>query len=509
MNRKTDGARTARKPVVEPLKAVILRAEEEKAKAEAIVAAIGDGVSIQDANFKILYQNKIHRQLVGDHGGEYCYSAYRRCDRVCDGCPLERAFKDGKIHRMETTNITPRGTIPIEITASSLRDSTGQIVAGIEVVRDISERKRIEGALRESENAYRILSEDIPGIVYRVFLTDNKRMQFFNNMLQPMTGYTEEELHSGKVHSIEPLILAEDWVAVTKGVKRAIQKNESFEVEYRLKHKNGDIRHFIERGKPRFGSDGKAIFVDGVIFDVTDRRQALARQNQLLTELENVNKELNDFAYIVSHDLKAPLRGIGSLVNWIATDYADTFDQQGKEQLGLLSGRVDRMHKLIEGVLQYSRTGRISEEKVEVNLNDLVVHVIDFLSLPKQIKVTFENKLPTIACERIRIGQVFQNLIGNAAKFLEKPEGEIRIGCVVDAGCYRFSISDNGPGIEERHFDRIFQMFQTLLSRDQFESTGVGLALVKKIIDLYGGKVWVESKIGQGSSFFFTLPREG
>ena len=486
-----------------------MHAEEQKATADAIIAAIGDGISIQDTDFKIVYQNQIHKDLVGDFLGEYCYRAYQRKDHVCEGCPMEMAIKDGRVHTAEMTNITKRGMIHIEVTASPVRNAKGKIVAGIEIVRDISRRKRMDEALRESENVYRTLSEDIPGIVYRVFLKENKRMQFFNDMLQPMTGYTEEELRFGKVCSIEPLILAEDWTAVTKGVKRALRKKEPFEVEYRLKHKNGDIRHFIERGRPRFDPDGKAIFVDGVIFDVTERNQALTRQNQLLQELENVNKELNDFAYIVSHDLKAPLRAIGSLANWIATDYADTFDEQGKEHLKLLSNRVERMHKLIDGILQYSRTGRIGEDKEQVNLNDLVKQVIDFLSLPKRIKIIFENKLPTITCERIRIGQVFQNLIGNAAKFLDKPEGEIRIGCVVNGGYYTFSVSDNGPGIEERHYDRIFHMFQTLSTRDQFESTGVGLALVKKIIELNGGQIWVESQIVQGSTFFFTLPRGG
>jgi len=508
MTSQTDGDRAARKLVPESLQAAIVRAEEQKAKADAIIAAIGDGISIQDTDFKVVYQNKIHRDIVGDHGGEYCYEAYRRNDRVCEGCPVEMTFKDGMIHRLETTNITPGGIIPIEVTASPLRDSAGKIIASIEIVRDISKRKRVEVALRESEYAYRTLSEDIPGIVYRVFLRENKRMQFFNNMLQPMTGYTEEELRSGKVSSIEPLILAEDWTAVTKGVKRALRKKEPFEVEYRLKHKNGDIRHFIERGRPRFDPDGTAIFVDGVIFDVTERRQALARQKQLLQELESVNKELNDFAHIVSHDLKAPLRAIGSLASWITTDYADKFDQQGKEQMDLLLNRVNRMHKLIEGILQYSRVGKSGEEKDEVDLNELVEQVVDFLSLPKHITVIIENKLPTIWRERTRIGQVFQNLLSNSAKFLDKPEGQIRIGCVDDGDFYRFSISDNGPGIEAKHFDRIFQMFQTLAARDQLESTGVGLALVNKIVELYGGRVWVESEVGKGSTFFFTLRRE-
>lgn len=505
MNRQADGARTERKPVQESLKTVILRAEEGKAKAEAIIAAIGDGISIQDTDFKILYQNEIHRQLVGDHGGEYCHNAYRQCDRICDGCPLEMAFKDGNVHRMETTNITPRGTIPIEITASSLRDSTGKAVAGIEIVRDITKRRQTEEALqaamRRAEEEKAKTEAMIAAIGDGVSIQDTDfKIIYQNDIHKQLVGDHRGE-YCYQAYEYRAAVCQECPVAM------AFKDGNAHTVERTTRTDGGEL-HVEITASPLKDSTGKIIAGIEIARDIGERKRAEERQVQLLQEFESINKELNDFAYIVSHDLKAPLRGIGSLAAWIAADYADTFDQQGKEQLDLLLDRVDRMHTLIDGILQYSRTGRTSEEKVVVNLNDLVKQVIDFLSLPRAIKVTFEHELPTIVGESIRIGQVFQNLIGNAAKFMDKPEGAIRIGCVVDGGCYRFSVADNGPGIEEKHFDKIFQMFQTLLSRDQFESTGVGLALVKKIVEMYGGRVWVESRVGQGSTFFFTLPKE-
>jgi two-component system sensor kinase FixL len=225
-------------------------------------------------------------------------------------------------------------------------------------------------------------------------------------------------------------------------------------------------------------------------------------------ELESVNKELNDFAYIVSHDLKAPLRGISTLVNWILTDYADKFDEEGKEQMDLLLSRVERMHNLIDGILQYSRVGRIKEEKTQVSLNELVPDIIDILAPPENIAITIENELPVIECEKTRITQVFQNLLSNAIKYMDKPQGHVRIGCVEEESCWRFSITDNGPGIEDKYFEKIFQMFQTLSTRDENPSSGIGLSTVKKIVEMYGGKVWVESKPGQGSTFLFTLPKQ-
>ncbi len=222
-------------------------------------------------------------------------------------------------------------------------------------------------------------------------------------------------------------------------------------------------------------------------------------------ELEAANQELRDFAYVVSHDLKAPLRAISQLGEWIAQDYATAFDDEGKEQMRLLLGRAERMHNLIEGILNYSRIGRVREKEQPVDLNDLVRDVIDLLGTGNHMRITLENRLPVINCERTRLQQIFQNLIDNAIKFMDKPEGEIKVNYVDEATHWKFCVADNGPGINRRYHEKIFQIFQTLTPRDQKESTGIGLALVKKIVDLNGGQVWIESEEGSGSKFFFTL----
>jgi signal transduction histidine kinase len=223
-------------------------------------------------------------------------------------------------------------------------------------------------------------------------------------------------------------------------------------------------------------------------------------------ELENINKELQDFAYIVSHDLKAPLRAIDSLANWILADYADKFDNDGKEQMNMLLSRVKRMRDLIDGVLQYSRVGRVREEKVNMNLNLVIKDVIEMLAAPENIKIEIESTFPTIKFEPTRIAQVFQNLIGNAVKYMDKPQGKITLTNTIEDGYCKFGVSDNGPGIPEKDFERVFQIFQTLTARDKFESTGVGLSLVKKIVEMYEGTTWVESTVGTGSTFFIKLP---
>jgi light-regulated signal transduction histidine kinase (bacteriophytochrome) len=242
--------------------------------------------------------------------------------------------------------------------------------------------------------------------------------------------------------------------------------------------------------------------------DITERKRAESKQAELLKDVANINQELNEFASIVSQDLKALLRGIKTLVNWISTNCADKLDENGTGQMNLLSSRVDWMYQLIEGVLEYSRVGRIKEEKVQVNLNELVPKIIDMISPPGNITVTIESDLPTVRCEQTRITQVFQNLLSNAVKYIDKPQGRVEVTCVEEDGFWKFSVTDNGPGIEEEYFEKIFRIFQTLSPRNKFESIGIGLTIAKKIVELYGGRIWVQSEVGEGSTFFFTLPKQ-
>lgn len=270
---------------------------------------------------------------------------------------------------------------------------------------------------------------------------------------------------------------------------------------------DGQLEHVEIRGFPIQEEQGK---VDRVIIyslDVTERKRAEQAQAKLLGCLEQANAELNEFAYAVSHDLKAPLRGIRSLANWIAADYSDKLDQDGKEQLGLLQSRVDRMQNLIDGILQYSRIGRTDEERMRVDLNEHVAEVIDMLDVPDNIEVIVEGELPILFCNETRIRHIFQNLIGNAVKYMDKPNGRVTVRCGAGDDGYQFSVTDNGPGIEQEHFERIFKVFQTLTPRDESGGTGIGLSLVKKSVESCGGKVWVESTLGRGSTFWFTLPK--
>jgi PAS domain S-box-containing protein len=250
---------------------------------------------------------------------------------------------------------------------------------------------------------------------------------------------------------------------------------------------------------------------EGIVYsfrDATERRRNEKQREKLLREVQDANQELKDFAYVVSHDLKAPLRAIGSLANWIASDYASALDDDGKEQLALLVNRVNRMQALIDGILQYSRVARVREEIVEVDLARTLRDVVDLLSPPEGIRVELPTHLPVVHGEKTRLAQVFQNLLSNAVKYMGRPDGLIRVHAIEEGEHWRFGVEDNGPGIDSQYFVKIFQIFQTLKPRDEFESTGIGLSVVKRIVELHHGRIWVESEVGRGTTFWFTLPRE-
>jgi PAS domain S-box-containing protein len=237
--------------------------------------------------------------------------------------------------------------------------------------------------------------------------------------------------------------------------------------------------------------------------EVERKAEELAR---LAAALERTNQELDQFAYVTSHDLKAPLRGIGNLAQWIEEDLAGDIPPGVKENLALLRGRVTRMEGLIEGILQYSRAGRQQGERELVDTGALVREVIEFLDPPESLTFVVEDGLPAFETEKLPLEQVLMNLIGNAIKHHDRPGGEVRVGMRESGGIPHFFVADDGPGIAPEYHDRIFGIFQTLEARDRVEGTGIGLSLVKKIVQTRGGRVWVESEEGKGATFRFSWP---
>ena len=235
------------------------------------------------------------------------------------------------------------------------------------------------------------------------------------------------------------------------------------------------------------------------------KEKAEKEKGVLLVDLKKSNKELNDFAHIVSHDLKSPLRSMNALISWMQEDYSDFLKEVKDVHLDKLIKKIDRMDYLINGILKYASVDKIENKKKNINLNTIVENILETIFIPNSISVEVKSALPIIKGDKFRLQQLFQNLLSNAIKYSDKEKGLIKINSISKGDFWEFSIKDNGVGIEKKYFKKVFQIFQVL--EESENSTGVGLSIVKKIIDFYNGKIWIESEVGKGTTFYFTLPK--
>lgn len=259
--------------------------------------------------------------------------------------------------------------------------------------------------------------------------------------------------------------------------------------------------------QPIYDADRKVEGIAVVVFEVTAQVQARQRAEQLSRDLEASNQDLDQFAYAASHDLKAPLRGIASLSEWIEEGLAGKMGDETRQQMRLLRGRVHRLEALINGILSYSRASRVREKVERVDVGVLLHECRDLLAPPPEARILLAPGMPTVQAERVLLQQVFLNLMSNALKHAGRADVRIQVACA-DAGDFHdFTVKDDGPGIAPEYHERIWGMFQTLEARDKVEGTGIGLSVVKKLVETRGGRVSVESVPGAGATFHIYWPK--
>lgn len=403
----------------------------------------------------------------------------------------------------KTFEIKDKGENWFSVSIRPYRTLDNKIEGVVAILVDITERRKAEQTVEEARAYAENIVETVP--VPLIVLDRDYKVISANRAFYQVFKITPQETKGRFIYDLGD----RQWniPKLRQLLEEAIPKSTAVD-NYEIEHgfKTIGLKTMLLNARRIYRGTHRTELILLAFEDITERKRAEKRGIELLKQLESANRELSHFAYVVSHDMKAPLRNIGSLANWISNDYSDKLGKEGKDQLELMSGRVKRMNDLIDGVLHYSRLGRAREEKERVNLNRLLKEVIDLLGPPKNIEITLLPKPPVLFFEKAQIQQVFQNLIGNAIKFLDKPKGTIKIDCADTGAYWKFSVQDNGPGIEEKYHQRIFQMFETLGSQGE-ESTGIGLTIAKRIVEMNEGKIWVESKLGQGSTFFFTVPK--
>jgi len=378
--------------------------------------------------------------------------------------------------------------------------------------QDIDARKKAEIKLAESENRFRTILEAEPECVK--LLGHDGTLLMINRAGLAMIEADEEEQVISK--SVLGIVLPEYRAAFSELTKNVF-KGESGKLVYEIKGLKGTHRWLETHAVPLKNEQGNIISLLGVTRDITQRKQyeeTLEQLNETLKQhaqqLAFSNKELEQFAYVASHDLQEPLRMVTSFLALLENKYSTAIDEKGKAYIHFAVDGAKRMRQIILDLLEFSRIGRLENKIEQVNINELVSDVL--LLLTNQIeesnaKIEVEN-LPVINTHKTPLSQVFQNLISNALKYRHTEKAPvIKISCTEMPGDWLFSIRDNGIGINEQFFEKIFIIFQRLHNKDKCTGTGMGLAIAKKIINHLDGKIWVESEEGKGTVFYFTLPR--
>lgn len=331
--------------------------------------------------------------------------------------------------------------------------------------------------------------------------TDDE-IQMINQSFSDMSGYKEAELLGKKGAEIFTTQKDFDIINDENNKRKAGQSNS---YELKVKTKNGSIKHWLISGAPNYDLNGDVVGSIGIHLDITDLKSLQIQKENLLAKLEKSNDELQEYAHIVSHDLKSPLRSIDALVQWIKEDNKGKLDQVTLQNFTLIEATLVKMEQLISDVLNYSSIGADNLEMENVNTHTLVEDLIKILYIPEHISVTIKAKLPVVKGDKTKLQQLFQNLISNAVKFSDKKEGLITIDVKSLEDSYQFSVSDNGIGIDKKFHEKIFKIFHSLTKSE--ESSGIGLSIVKRVVDRHNGQIWLKSKLNQGTTFYFTLKK--
>jgi len=463
--------------------------------------AVQDMVMIIDEDYRIVQANAATREAfsVEEVIGRHCYELFHGLSERPASCPSCKVFSCAKAAHLELHE-EHLGNRWFDVRAYPANAKDGTVKTIVHVVRDITERKRAE---ERSRKLAKVVEQSTEGMAVADL---EGRLTFVNRAWIAMHGYESGDDLVGRNLSIfhSRKQLERDVVPFN----RKVMENGSNGGEVGHVRKDGTAFPTLMATSLLRDGTGRPMSLAGIAKDISEEKKAQDRLKRTLKDLERSNRDLEQFAYVASHDLQEPLRMVSSYTQLLARRYKDALDKDANEFIGYAVDGAKRMRELLEGLLALSRVGRRGKPFARTECRDVLASVLKNLEIligENDATITC-NELPTIMADEGQMAQLFQNLIANAIRYRGEAAPEVRVSAERRNGNWEFSVRDNGIGIAPEHYERIFEMFQRLHGLGEYPGTGMGLAVCKRIVERHGGNMWVESEPGKGSTFRFTIP---
>ncbi|TBX67517.1 PAS domain S-box protein [Flavobacterium silvisoli] len=476
---------------------------ESKNRLNAIIANLQTGIILEDENQKILLANKKFCELFGITPEP---DAIKGLDSGLMARGTTSIFKNQNRYFKRVEEILQKKEMviaeEIELTDGRFFERSFIPIANIDnqysghlwSYDDITIKKKYKESLEAEKEKYRnIIANMNMGLLE---IDTNNVIQLANQSFSDMSGYSIPELIGQKV--AELFRQNEALITEQKGDNTASS-------EVKVTVKSGEEKYWLVSGAANYNMNGELAGTIGIHLDITEQKKLALQKEDLLKKLERQNEYLNEYAQVVSHDLKSPLRSIHTLISWIKQDNDKELNSLSQEYIKLIESKVEKMDSLIQGILTYSKLDASKEFNELVNLNEVVQNCINIIHIPENVTVTVKDTLPTLEIDSFRMQQLFLNLLSNAVNYMDKEKGWVEIRCSESDTDYLISIQDNGQGIDPRYQSKIFDLFQSFAKVEK--STGIGLSIVKRIMDYYNGDIELESTLGVGTTFFIRLPK--
>ena len=440
-------------------------------------------------------------------------------DRIHEEAEILSRIRDGEaVRHLDTVRVRKDGSmVDISVTTSAIKNAEGKIVGASKVARDITDRIQAEAALRDSEERFRTMANSIPQLAW--IAHGDGYIFWYNQRWYEYTGATPKQMEGWGWQSVhDPVVLPK----VMENWKQAIASEQQFEMEFPLRGADGQFRTFLTRVCPLKNSTGRVVNWFGTNTDVNELKRAEEKVRLLNSELEqrviqrtaqleSANRDLQSFSFSISHDLRAPVRAMGGFANILTREFGNDMPAEAQNALERIRENAEKMRLLIEGLLNLANLGRRQLGKIPVQPAALAHAAMKGLRSElddRRVEIEIEN-LPACQGDPVLLEQVFANLLSNALKYSRhRDPAMIKVGCRPEKNGNVYFVRDNGAGFNMEYASKLFGVFQRLHRLDEFEGTGVVLAIVKRIIERHGGRIWAEAAPEKGATFYFTLDGE-